>query len=540
MTKKFSGYIYLSSKGQDLENDQIVEVELTEYPNERKAARGKIIKVLGHLTDPRIEDEIVINRYNIIRDYPESAENYVKETSEKYMENPGKRTDFRELTTVTIDGETAKDFDDAISLEVTDKEYILYVHIADVSHFVRPGSPVDMEAYKRGTSFYFPEFAIPMLPESLSNNLCSLMPNQDRLAMTAKITYFKNGNRKKSHMYRSAINSDRRLTYKYVQDVLDGNIEEKDQSILKLIKDSEDLSKRIMKRRYKDGMLDFDFPEAVFEIAENGDVKDILAADRDVSNRIIEHFMIEANEAVSEFLENNTKKSIYRIHDKPDPQKLGDFSALAETFGVMIDIKDITPKEVSIANQTVNESEYHEILGSALVRTMAKAEYNTNNIGHFGLASKSYTHFTSPIRRYPDLIVHRLLSNKLFNAEYNMETTLEDACKLCTENEQRAENAERDIHKFKKIRYLQLHREEPFEAIVTNVGAFGLAVYIEKLMLKGTVPLEFIQGDVYQFIKKAQIIKGKRTGTTYRASDVIEVMTERIDIDFQEVYFYTV
>jgi len=540
MTKKFNHYIYISSRNENFEDDQIVEVELTDYPSERRAARGKVVKTLGKLDDPRIEDEIVISRYKITKEYPKGAEDYVKENSEKYMAEPGNRTDFRELTTVTIDGETAKDFDDAISVEVTDKEYILYVHIADVSHFVRPGSPVDQEAYKRGTSFYFPEFAIPMLPEALSNNLCSLRPNEDRLAMTAKITYFKNGKRKKSHFYRSIINSDRRLTYRYVQDVLDGTEIEKDEKILNLIKDSEDLSKRIMKRRDNDGMLDFDFPEAYFEIGENGEVEAIKPQDRDISNRIIEHFMIEANEAVSEFLEKSVKKSVYRIHDKPDPQKLGDFAKLAETFGVMVSIKEITPKEVSEVSKIASESEYSEILSSALVRTMAKAEYNSNNIGHFGLASKSYSHFTSPIRRYPDLMIHRLLANKLFGAEYHSETLIDDACRLCTENEQRAENAERDIHKFKKIKYLQKHREEPFVATVTSVGPFGLGVYIEPLMLKGTVPLECIEGDIFKYIKKAQMIKGNRTGKMYRAADTIEVVTERIDIDQQEVYFYIV
>jgi len=538
MTRKMSNLIYLSSKKEKYTDGEVVLVELTHYPSERSAARGQIIKVLGKMDDPRIEDEIVLNRYDIEREYPENAVNYVKQTSDKLMQNPGERTDFRELTTVTIDGETAKDFDDAISIEQTGNEFILYVHIADVSHFVVPGTPLDNEAYRRGTSFYFPEFAVPMLPEELSNNLCSLRPNEDRLTLTAKIVYTKDGQRKSSKLYRSIINSDRRLTYTSVQDVIENNVQESDKKILRLINDSKVLAEKIMVRRSRNGMLDFDFPEATFELDENGEVTAIIPAPRHISHRIIEHFMIEANEVVSEFLEKNTKKSVYRIHDKPDPMKLQDFAGLAETFGVNVTVKDITPKDVSVMNKAVNESEYKEVLGSALVRTMAKAEYSTNNIGHFGLASNSYTHFTSPIRRYPDLMVHRLICNRLFATEYHMEATLDEGCKLSTENEQRAVNAERDIHKFKKLIYLQKHMDEPFAAVIMSVGPFGLNIYIESLMLKGTVQLESLSGDIFQYTKKSQIVKGKLTGEIFRASDTIEVMPERIDIDNQEAYFY--
>jgi len=538
MTRKMAGYIYLTSNKVQYENDTIVVVEILHFPSERSAARGKVTKVLGNINDPRIEDEIVLHRYNIVREYPAKAIKYVEETSAALMKKQGKRTDFRKLTTVTIDGETAKDFDDAISLDVAPDGYTLYVHIADVSHFVQPGTPVDEEAYKRGTSFYFPEFAVPMLPEALSNNLCSLRPNEDRLTLTAKIFYTKDGSRIKSEIHRSVINSDRRLTYNYVQAVLDKKEKEEDETIYKLITDSEILAKKIQSRRSKEGMLDFDFPETSFKLDENGEVTAIIPIERIVAHRIIEHFMIEANEAVSEFLEKRAKTSVYRIHDKPDPMKIGDFIKLAETFGVMVSIDEITPQEVSHINKAVNESEYHEILGSALVRTMAKAEYNTTNIGHFGLSSESYTHFTSPIRRYPDLMVHRLICNILFGTDYQMDVTLDEACQLSTENEQRAENAERDITKFKKLKYLAKNMEEPYGAIVMSVGPFGLNIYVESLMLKGTIALESIQGDVYQYNKKAQLVKGRITGVTYRASDKMEVMAERIDLDNQEAYFY--
>lgn len=538
LTKKINNYIYLTSNKQQYENDTVVLVEITHFPSERSGARGRVTKVLGNINDPRIEDEIVLNRYGIEREYPENAVRYVKETSESFMKKPGKRTDFRDLTTVTIDGETAKDFDDAISVESTNKGFALWVHIADVSNFVRPGTPVDNEAYRRGTSFYFPEFAVPMLPEELSNNLCSLRPNEDRLALTAKIYYTKDGHRKKSEFFRSVINSDRRLTYNYVQDVIDGKVKEKDKSILTLISNAKELAGRIKKRREKQGMLDFDFPETQFELDENGEVTRIYPAERHLSHRIIEHFMIEANEAVAEFLEGHVKKSVYRIHDKPDPMKLQDFADLAATFGVSVTVHDVTPKDVSHISQAVNASKYGNILGPALVRTMAKAEYNTENIGHFGLASESYTHFTSPIRRYPDLMVHRLLCNTLFGADYQSETGPDEACRLSTENEQKADNAERDIERFKKIKYLSKHMDEPYGAVIMSVGAFGLNIYIESLMLKGTVLLESIPGDIFQYIKKSQMVKGRTTGVMFRAADPIEVMAERVDMDFQEAYFY--
>lgn len=539
MTKKFASYVYVSAaSAKGVENDDVVMVELTSYPDGQKAGRGIITKRLGKITDNRIEDEIVLNRYDIDRVYPPQAVEYVEKTSPDFMKNCGKRTDFRELTTVTIDGETAKDFDDAISVEENDKEFILYVHIADVSNFVRPGTPVDNEAYRRGTSFYFPEFAVPMLPEALSNNLCSLRPMEDRLALSAKIYYTKSGVRKKSELFRSIIKSDRRLTYTYVQEVLDGKVTEDDKKIDTLLNMSRELAKKIMKRRKKDGMLDFDFPETEFDLDKDGDVIAIRPAERFLSHRIIEHFMIEANEAVSEFLEKSVPKSVYRVHDKPDAQKLSEFIEMAETFGVSMAIKEIVPKEVARMSETVSESQYSDILGPALVRTMAKAEYSTDNIGHFGLGSVSYTHFTSPIRRYPDLMVHRLICNKLFQTEFYMQTDLETACQKSTENEQRAENSERDIEKFKKIKYLMKHRDEPYAALITSVGPYGLSVYLPTVMLKGTVSLESIQGDIYQYIKKAQIVKGRRTGTMYRAADSIEVMVERLDLDFQEAYFY--
>lgn len=538
MTKKINTHIYISSRKEKYEDGTVVLVEITHFPTERSGARGRITKVLGSLDDPRIEDEIVLNRYSIEREYPQEVIDYVEKTSPELMKKPGKRTDFRDITTVTIDGETAKDFDDAISVDVSDNEYVLYVHIADVSHFVTPGTPVDREAYRRGTSFYFPEFAVPMLPESLSNGLCSLRPNEDRLALTAAIHYTKDGKRKRSQFFRSVINSDRRLTYDYVHDVLEGKEREQDKKILELLQNSKKLAQKIMKRRAKDGMLDFDFPETEFELDDKGEVTAILAADRHLSHRIIEHFMIEANEAVSEFLEKNVKKSVYRIHDRPDPLKLKDFAALAETFGVSVTINDVTPKEVSRISRAVNESDYADILGPALVRTMAKAEYNSNNIGHFGLASLSYTHFTSPIRRYPDLMIHRLICNRLFGAQYESETEIDEACRMSTENEQRAEQAERDIQKFKILKYLKKHMDEPYGAVIMSVGAFGLNIYIESLMLKGTVSLESIPGDIYQFIKKSQLVKGRVTGKMFRAADTIEVMPERIDMDFQEAYFY--
>ena len=539
MSRKFNSYIYVSaSSAKGIENDDVVMVDITSYPDGQKAGRGVISKKLGKMSDPRIEDVIVMNKYDIIKDYPVSVEKYVEETAPKLMKNPGKRTDFTELTTVTIDGETARDFDDAISVEVNDNGYVLYVHIADVSHYVHPDTPVDKEAFSRGTSFYFPEFAVPMLPELLSNNMCSLRPHEEKLALTAKIFYSATGARKKTELYRSKIMSDKRCTYTFVQAFLDGKEKEENPHVAELLINSRELAKKIMKRRRKDGMLDFDFPEAEFELDDKGEILAVHESPRYLSHRIIEHFMIEANEAVSEFLEKNVSKSVYRIHDKPDPQKLGDFISLAETFGIIATIKDITTKEVAKVSDTVTDSQYGDILGPALVRTMAKAEYSTNNIGHFGLGSMSYTHFTSPIRRYPDLMVHRLICNKLFGGDYHMSVDLDTACQQSTENEQRADNAERDIERFKKVKYLMKHMEEPFAAIITNVGPFGLSIYLPSIMLKGTISLESIQGDIYQFIKKAQIVKGRRTGVMYRAADPLEVMAERIDLDNQEAYFY--
>lgn len=540
LDKKFLYDIFIPEvHAKGVEEGDIVIVELTVYPDKKRRPEGKVVRKLGTIDDKGIENEIVLAKYNLEREFPKRVMQEVEESAEKLKKNTGKRTDFTELFTVTIDGETARDFDDAISIEKTEKGYRLYVHIADVSHFVRPDTYLDKEALKRGTSTYFPEFAIPMLPEKLSNDLCSLRPDTKRLTMTAAMDFDSSGKRTGQKFYRSVIKSDKRLTYTYVFDVLEGREKTRSKDLNFLISTSAELAEKIMKRRSSEGMLDFDLPEPVFEFDENGDLKDVHPLERNIAHRLIENFMIEANEAVSEYLEQHAETSIYRVHDKPDRQKLEEYENMCSSFGIPVDFGDtidtIAVREVC---EKVNDSKYAHVLGGLLVRAMAKAVYSTANIGHFGLASESYTHFTSPIRRYPDLLVHRLLASVLFNDPYEIDSgRLEALAAMCSSSEQNSTQAERDIQKFKILKYLYEHFDEPFSAYISRVNANGMFVFLDKLMIQGYVHTSSLEGDYYAVSDDGNALVGKRKRNMFRVGDYVEVTPDRISYDMLEAEF---
>ena len=540
LDKKFLYDIFIPEiHAKEVEEGDIVIVELTSYPDKKRRPEGKVVKKLGTIEDKGIENEIVLAKYNLEREFPKRVIQEVEENAEKLKKNTGKRTDFTELFTVTIDGESARDFDDAISIEKTENGHRLYVHIADVSHFVRPDTFLDKEALKRGTSTYFPEFAIPMLPEMLSNDLCSLRPNTKRLTMTAAMEFDNNGKRTGQKFYRSIIKSDKRLTYTYVFDVLEGREKPRSKDLNFLIYESADLAGKIMKRRAGEGMLDFDLPEPVFEFDENGDLKDVHPLDRNIAHRLIENFMIEANEAVSEYLEKHADASIYRVHDKPDRQKLEEYENLCAAFGMPVDfgesVDSLAVREVS---EKINDSQYAHVLGGQLVRAMAKAVYTTVNIGHFGLASESYTHFTSPIRRYPDLLVHRLLGTVLFNDPYNIDGgRLESLASMCSTAEQNSVQAERDIQKFKTLKYLYEHFDEPFSAYISRINSNGMFVFLDKLMLQGYVHTSSLEDDYYALSDDGNALVGRRRKKRFHVGDYIEVMPDKISYDMLEAEF---
>jgi ribonuclease R len=537
--KKFFYDIYIPNKySTNLKNDEVVVCSIISYPEKRKNPEGKILKSLGQLDDPGIENKIVLEKYELTTNFPKTVKAELKNIakSDNSYEN---RTDFRNLFTVTIDGENARDFDDAISVERNNNKYILYVHIADVAHYVRPNSAIDKEAYRRGTSIYFPEFAIPMLPEILSNELCSLKPEVDRLALTVKIEYDNQCNIIKIDFYESIINSNYRLTYNYVADVLDGRKNSCNSELLNMLKTAEELALKLSEKKKEKGMIDFELPEPEFIFDASGNLISIKPLERKISHRIIENFMLEANEVVSNFLEEKSDFSIFRVHGEPDRLKIIEFINMCKNFGIYIEEpKILNPKIIQNISDYIITTSYSYILSSILVRSMQRALYSTENIGHFGLASKSYTHFTSPIRRYPDLIIHRLLKKYLFNYSFEVNSDwLKKAAKHSSEMEEIADNAERDIQQYKKIKYLEKHSNDVFKGYINRVRASGFFVFVENLLLTGFVAISKLDDDYYIFDADASMLIGKHSGKRFRVGDIIEIVMDHINYDFLEVDF---
>lgn len=539
--KKIFNDIYIPKKFADnLKDNDVVVCEIISFPQGGKNPEGKILEFLGNMSDNGIENKIVMAKYDLNRNFPKSVIKEVKRDSANLMGNPGERTDFTKLFTVTIDGETAKDFDDAISLEKLENgNFVLYVHIADVAHFVRPETLLDKEAYKRGTSVYFPEFAIPMLPEELSNDLCSLRPDEKRLTLTAKIFYNDKGERIKTEIYQSVIKSNYRLTYNLMSDLIDKIQKTKSKKLQQLVIDAVELTSMIMNRRKNQGTIDFDLPEPEFFFNENGDLLDIKPLDRKFSHRVIEHFMIEANEAVSEFLEKKGIVSVYRVHGEPSPLKVREFLNILSTFGISMDLPDdITPKTIQNIARQFEEKEYGYILGSLLVRTMEKAVYSTENIGHFGLASKSYTHFTSPIRRYPDLIVHRLIKKLLFKYEFEPpEDFLDSVSKHSSETERRSTDAEREVHQYKKLKFLEKFQGDIYDAYINRVSSGGLFIFIPKFIMGGFVPISSLDDDFYSYNYEDSYIIGKKSRKIFKIGDNVNVTLLKVNYDYLEADF---
>lgn len=536
--KKFFYDIYIPNKyAGKLVDGEVVLCEITSYPENRKNPEGIIIKSLGFLNESGVDNNIVMEKYGLKKNFPKSINNFFLNVKENFSEKIEDSTDMTDLFTVTIDGETARDFDDAISITKNDAGFILYIHIADVSNFVRPHNKLDKEAYERGTSVYFPEFAIPMLPEELSNDICSLRPNLKRFTLTVKITYDLDANRKDIAFYQAVIKSDYRLTYNSVNKIIEEKEKTDDKELASLIKNSVELTEKLIKKRKKEGVVDFDLPETEFIFSEDGELVEIKALERKMSHRIIENFMLEANEVVSVFLEDKIDASLFRVHGEPDRKKINEFIDLCRYFGIDIKLpKSITSKEVQKMSNFIMQSSYSYILSSMLVRCMQRALYSTTNIGHFGLASGSYTHFTSPIRRYPDLIIHRLLKKFVFGYKYDItKEWLRSAADHLSDMEQKAESAEREITQFKKMSYIEKNANKIYPGYINRVKPSGLFIFIEDLLLTGFISISKLEDDYYFYNQESNILSGKSKGKKYGVGDVIDVKVDKINYDFLEV-----
>ena len=457
-------------------------------------------------------------------------------------EEISRRVDLREETIVTIDGENARDFDDAVSVrDLPDGGSLLKVSIADVSYYVRPGSAVDQEAVRRGTSSYFPDRVIPMLPEKLSNDLCSLVPHRDRLTFTAEMEFDGEGKRRSSRFYRSVIRSAARLTYTEVRKILvdrDPEMVSKYRTINADLERMGRLADKIQKVRRQRGSLDFDLPEPLIELdLEEGKIDRIVKAERNKAHRLIEEFMIAANEAVAEFVTERERPMIYRVHGEPDPEKARDFGVMLHNLGYSFRMgKKVRPEVFAAIIDTVRGKPEERLINTILLRTMKQAIYDTKNVGHFGLASECYTHFTSPIRRYPDLVVHRVLADTIGNRNLKFKN-LHQITIHCSERERNSMKSEWASRDLAASVFMQGMVGQSFEGIIAGVTKFGFFVELIPYFVEGLVSMRNLKDDYYVFQEKSHLLIGKRKKKKYQIGTPVKVRLRGVNLDKRWVDF---
>jgi len=527
-------------------SNQIVVAEITQYPTERSKARGRITHILGYPDDPDIEPQIIIHKYNLPLRFSSSALRQVKNipqalSSEDYYG----RIDLRWLQTFTIDGERAMDFDDAVSIRKKDGGVVLYVSISDVSHYVEEGSALDEEAYQRGTSIYFPDRAIQMFPPELSNEICCLHPRVDRLTLTVEIEFDQNAEKKEVRFYPSIIKSNERLTYTIVKKILvdkDSELRKKFNYIISSLEQMLWLSQKLRQKRLGRGAIDFDLPEPEVILNLQGEADNIVRAERNVAHQIIEEFMIAANEAVAEFMEKRGVPFIYRIHEPPKKESIDEFRKFLSHLGYKMRKESKTsPKEFQRILTEVRGKPEERVINEVLLRSMRWAKYSTNNVGHFGLASNAYTHFTSPIRRYPDLIVHRLLKLALSHQKVTIsEELLSKKAEHLSQRERVAMEAEREILDRYRVKYMKGKVGEEFDGIISGMTPMGFFVELKEIFVEGLVKTTTLNDDDYQFNERRYCLIGKRTKKTFKIGDEVRVKLAKVDTGKRQIDFILV
>lgn len=495
--------------------------------------KGEVIKILGHKNDPGVDILSIVSKYEINDVFSDEVMEAVEQlplevTEEEYIE----RRDLRNKTIFTIDGDDAKDLDDAVSIDKLENgHYLLGVHIADVSHYVKENGEIDKEAYERGTSVYLADRVIPMLPHKLSNGICSLNGGVDRLTMSCDMEIDEKGNIVDYDIYESVINSKKRMTYRAVNDILEKNIVEPGyEPFVDDLKEMEVLAHILRKNKERRGYIDFDIDEAKIIVNDNGEAIDVKLRERGTGEKLIEDFMIAANETVATHIYYMELPFIYRIHGKPNEEKIESFSQFLKTLGISIQYNknEITPKDMQRVLDSLKENKLFHLLSSLLLRSMQKAVYDKNNIGHFGLASKCYTHFTSPIRRYPDQTVHRLLRTYLFQKKLDPETIRYWDLKLISiaehssEKERNAISCEREVDDMKKAEYMMKHIGEEYEGMITSVLNFGMFVELDNL-IEGLISNDDMRGDTYYYDESTFSYVGKNSNKRYRLGDRVKV-----------------
>ncbi len=523
-----------------LEGHKVV-VEITRWPEKRRNPEGRVIEILGHRNDAGVDVLSIIRDHNIPEEFPLKVLEEVKGMPAVVRDTDIRgRTDLRHLHIVTIDGEDAKDLDDAVSIEkLSNGNFRLGVHIADVGHYVKEGSALDKEAYKRGTSVYFADRVIPMLPPKLSNGICSLNPRVDRLTLSVFMEIDSRGKVVNHEIFESVINTCERMTYTDVSDIL----EKEDKTLLRrydyLIEKfrlMEELCHILNRKRLKRGSIDFDFEETKVILDSEGKPVDIVKVDRRIADRIIEEFMLVCNETVAEHMYWLGSPFIFRIHEEPETEKMEGFNEFIYSFGYSIKgIKEVHPKALQRLLEKVKGRKEEKIVNTLLLRAMKQARYSHNNAGHYGLAAEYYCHFTSPIRRYPDLVIHRIIKDMLKGylgpeRTESLSVFVEKAAVQSSERERAAEEAERAVEDLKKVEYMARRLGEEFEGIVSGVIAFGIFVELDN-GIEGMVRVSSMLDDFYHFDEKRYMLIGERTRKTYRIGDVVRVQVAKADLE---------
>lgn len=525
----------------DAKPEDLVVAEIVGYPTDKEPFTGKITEVLGDANDPLYDIKKVIINHKI----PDTFTGAIEKESKQFDHdlNPSKFKNRRDLTKtplITIDGKTAKDFDDAIFVEQTDKGFHLIVAIADVSHYVKIGSAIDTEAYERGTSVYFPNFVVPMLPEVLSNELCSLKPDVFRLCLVADMNFDYQGHIIKSEFYEAVMKSHARVTYGEAQEVIDGSCPPQFAHVKDMILKAADLAKILMNNRFQAGSLDLEIPETELIIDETGNPVDILRAERIFAHRLIEEMMLIANVEVAKFIGRNDAQVLYRIHEPPKLEKIEALNTHLHNFGSSYTLStNKLQKSLGKALKEFEGKPEEIILNILILRSMNQAKYSPDNVGHFGLGFEDYCHFTSPIRRYPDLIVHRVLKNVLGIKGYEMpaDSTLDSAGTMLSGCEQRSVKAERQLHSIKKARFIQQHMGKEFEGIISSVAKFGVFVLLRQFDVDGLVKIEDLGDDHFLFDESSMALRGKKTGIEYKLGDTVKIQVVAADVDLGQINF---
>jgi ribonuclease R len=584
-------------EGTESLEGMVVDVEITDWPTPSRAARGRVIEVLGREGDFGVDVEIVIRKHHLPHVFPPNVLEEARAAAHLDEAEAATRRDFRDLPIVTIDGETAKDFDDAVFVRQHGGTWELQVHIADVAQYVTPGSALDLEARLRGTSVYFPDRAVPMLPQELSSDICSLRPGEDRLVLSCIMMIDGEGEIRSYEVTQGVIRSTARMTYTQVHAVISGDQQARDQ-FATLVPEFErmyELARLLNKKRQRRGSIDFDLPEPVIEFDAKGAMQSIVRSERSWANRLIEEFMLSANECVASWLQNLGVPSLYRIHEKPEPRRVVEFETVAAGFGYSLGLGPLPVKRMTMKSErreqrgrapgrqpreyeipediAVTPRMYQQlalkiagkpeerILAHLMLRSLRQARYSEKNEGHFALAAPCYTHFTSPIRRYPDLIVHRIAKAVLSSGESGVgvlakhsaskavemvnpaarhleapqqaaplsEVELAGIAYESSQAERRAEDAERELIEWKKVKFMQDRIGDDFDAMILSVTKYGCFVELDSLFIEGLVPILSLQGDRYTFRENTRQIMGEHSGRRYSMGDRVRVVLDRVD-----------